>query len=98
MSTASYVFSGAGSLGGSMTLVKNGSGTLTLTESGGDSFSGGVLVDNGSLILDTTNAWHHGRNGHHRPAATVQLGNNDAGGISARRRDVTDRRGQRWCF
>ena len=47
-----YTFLGAGSLGGPLTLVKDGSASLTLTETGGDNFSAGITVNNGTLILD----------------------------------------------
>ena len=75
---ASYVFSGAGSLSGVATLVKNGSGTLTLSETGGDNFSGGVIVNNGTVILDNANGSISG--GTTINSGTVQVGNNDANG------------------
>jgi autotransporter-associated beta strand protein len=49
--SGNYVFSGAGSLGGESGLTKSGAGSLTLLESGGDAFAGGILLGNGSLIL-----------------------------------------------
>jgi autotransporter-associated beta strand protein len=76
--TATYVFSGAGSLSGSSALVKKGSGTLTLAETGGDNFSGGIVVGGGALILDDTNGNITG--GLTINAGTVQIGNNDANG------------------
>jgi autotransporter-associated beta strand protein len=77
-SGTAYVFSGAGSLSGGMTLVKSGSGSLTLTESGGDNFTGGMIVNGGTLVLDNANATVSGNttiNG-----GTVQIGNNDTKG------------------
>ncbi|HSY18041.1 MAG TPA: autotransporter-associated beta strand repeat-containing protein [Candidatus Acidoferrales bacterium] len=79
-STVSYVFSGGGSLGGSMTLVKNGSGTLTLSETGGDNFSGGIFVNNGLVIVDSANANITGGTTIN-PSGKVQVGNNDTNGF-----------------
>ena len=50
-STPPYVFSGSGRLTGTMALSKNGSGTLVLTNSGNNSFVGGVNVNAGTLQL-----------------------------------------------
>jgi autotransporter-associated beta strand protein len=76
---SNYVFSGSGSISGSVTLVKSGSGTLTLAETGGDNFSGGIIVNNGTVILDNANSAISGGttiiNG-----GTLQVGNNDANG------------------
>jgi autotransporter-associated beta strand protein len=79
-STATYVFSGSGHISGSATLVKNNSGTLTLADTGGDNFSGGILINNGTLVLDNANGAITGSttiNG-----GVVQLGNNDNLGLS----------------
>ncbi len=46
-----YKFVGTNSVSGSSGLVKSGSASLTLSESG-DSFSGGITVNGGTLILD----------------------------------------------
>lgn len=78
-STTPYVFSGAGSLTGGMTLVKSGSGSLTLAESGGDNFSGGMIVNDGLVVLDNANASASGNTTVN--AGTVQIGNNDTKGI-----------------
>jgi autotransporter-associated beta strand protein len=75
---AAYAFSGTGSLGGSMTLVKYGPGTLSLAETGVDNFSGGILVTNGTLILDNANGNITG--GTTISGGTVQIGNNDTKG------------------
>jgi len=77
-SAENYVLTGAGSLSGSMTLAKNGPDSLTLSESGGDNFTGGILVNNGTLLLDDANAAISG--GTTISSATVQIGNNDANG------------------
>jgi autotransporter-associated beta strand protein len=51
-----YTFTGVGSIGGPVTLIKQGSASLTLSETGGDNFSGGITVSGGTLILDNTNS------------------------------------------
>jgi rhamnogalacturonan endolyase len=53
-SSQDYAFAGNGSLGGTMTLVKSGSGQLTLTTS--NTFSGGVTANAGSLTLANAGA------------------------------------------
>jgi autotransporter-associated beta strand protein len=78
-SISNYVVSGTGNLSGSTAIIKSGSGTVTLTETGGDNFSGGIAVNSGTLILDNTSPTLTG--------ATViggsgilQVGNVDANG------------------
>lgn len=79
-STLSYVLSGIGKISGSPTLTKSGSGSLTLSESGGDNFSGGIAVHGGTLILDNANSAISG--GMTNDVGTVvQIGNNDASGV-----------------
>jgi autotransporter-associated beta strand protein len=73
-----YIFSGGGSISGSTALVKNGSGTLTLSETGGDNFSGGIIVNNGTLVLNNANGAISG--GTTINAGTVQVGNNGTSG------------------
>ncbi len=51
-----YVFAGSGAISGLTGLVKTNSGTLTLTETGGDNFTGGINVGGGTLILSNVNA------------------------------------------
>jgi fibronectin-binding autotransporter adhesin len=85
-SSATYVFSGTGKLSGNTSLGKSGSGTLTLAGTGGDDFTGGIIVNGGTVILDNTNATMAG--GLTIISGTVQIGNNDgkgtlpSGGIS----------------
>ncbi len=50
-----YIFSGAGSIGGPIALVKTNSGSAIFTETGGDSFSGGVSMGGGTLVLSNAN-------------------------------------------
>ncbi|HUA65619.1 MAG TPA: autotransporter-associated beta strand repeat-containing protein [Alphaproteobacteria bacterium] len=44
-----FTFNGSGSLAGSYALIKEGTGTLVMDNSGGNSFSGGVDITNGVL-------------------------------------------------
>jgi len=77
-SAKNYVFSGPGELSGPTSLAKNGTGSLTLAETGGDSFTGGIVVNNGTLVLDDTGSTISG--GLTLNGGTVQIGNNDANG------------------
>lgn len=77
--TGTYTFSGSsGQISGSTSLLKQGSGTLIIQEQGGDSFSGGISVSNGTVILDDPFSSISGgltiAGG-----ATAQVGNNDIG-------------------
>ena len=74
-----YIFTGTNSVSGTATLVKSGSGSLTLAESG-DSFTGGIAVNGGMLVLDETNSAISGGLSI-APGATTQIGNNDAFGL-----------------
>lgn len=79
-SAGNYTFSGPGSLSGNASLNKSGTGTLTLASAGGDNFTGGVIVNDGTVILDQTNFAVAG--GITVNAGTVQIGNNDSlGGV-----------------
>jgi fibronectin-binding autotransporter adhesin len=76
----SYTFTGsAGKISGPGGLVKTGSGTLTLAETGGDNFSGGIAVNNGTVILDNANSSTSG-GATIASGATLQVGNNDGNG------------------
>ncbi len=78
-SASNYVLSGSGSLSGPIGINKNYPGTVTLTESGGDNFSGGVTVNNGTLVLDNPNSLITG-NSTIGFGATLQSGINDSFG------------------
>jgi fibronectin-binding autotransporter adhesin len=78
-SLSNYVFTGSGLLSGFITLVKSGTGSLTLTESSGDNFSGGLAVNGGALVLGDTSSGISG-NTTIAAGATLQVGNNNAGG------------------
>ena len=73
-----YVFGGSNSIGGSVELIKSGTGSLTLSESN-DDFSGGIAVNGGTVVLDEASSAISGgliiASG-----ATAQIGNNDAKG------------------
>jgi autotransporter-associated beta strand protein len=77
-SSHNYVLSGAFKITGSTGLTKQGSDSVTLSESGGDDFSGGITVNNGTLILDDANSGITG--GLAVNGGTAQIGNNDANG------------------
>jgi fibronectin-binding autotransporter adhesin len=74
-----YTLNGAGSVGGTVGLVKDGAGTVTLSESGGDNFSGGININNGTVILDDANSAISGGFSINS-GGTLQVGNNDANG------------------
>ena len=78
--TLNYVFSGAGKISGATSLVKKGTGSLTLAESGGDNFAGGITVNGGTIILDNANSAISGGLTNDS-GATVQIGNNDGNGV-----------------
>ncbi len=74
-----YTFNGSGKISGAVQLVKNGIGSLTLSETGGDNFSGGIQLNGGTLILDNAGSAISGGltiGG----GTTVQVGNSDAVG------------------
>lgn len=77
--TLNYVFSGPGLISGPAGLIKQGGASLTLAETGGDDFIGGITNLAGTLVLDDANSTIGG------PltvasGATVQIGNNDNNG------------------
>jgi autotransporter-associated beta strand protein len=78
-SVLNYTFNGVGKISGPVALVKTGTASLTLAESGGDNFSGGITANGGTIILDNTGSAISGgltiAGG-----STVQIGNNDANG------------------
>ncbi len=55
-SSLNYAFTGTGLLSGPMGIAKQGGSSLTLSESGGDNFSGGLLVSGGSVTLQNPNS------------------------------------------
>lgn len=73
-----YKFAGTNRVSGTTALAKSGSGSLTLADSG-DSFSGGIAVNGGTLVLDETNSAISGGLSV-AAGATAQIGNNDASG------------------
>ena len=77
--TLAYTFSGSGSISGATGLEKDGSASATLSETGGDNFTGGVTVNGGTLVLDNANS-AIGGDLTIAGGATVQIGNGDANG------------------
>lgn len=76
--TLNYSFTGVGSIGGATGLEKDGSASLSLSETGGDNFSGNIVVNGGTLVLDEPSSAISGAliiNG-----GTVQIGNGDTNG------------------
>lgn len=55
-----YTFGGSGALVGTMALSKAGSGTLTLSNTGTNTFSGGINLTAGTLALGAANAIGNG--------------------------------------
>lgn len=51
-----FTFSGAGSLAGAGSLTKSGSGNLTLSNTGANSFTGGTILNSGGIILADSTA------------------------------------------
>ena len=78
-SATNYTFVGTGKISGSSGLAKTGTGTLTLAETGGDNFSGGITVNNGSLILATDASAVSG--GVTISGGTLQVGNGGTSGV-----------------
>src|SRR5262249_34072926 len=74
-----YLFSGTGKLSGATGIAMNGGGTLTLRESGGDNYTGGLTVNSGTVVVDNDSGSVTG--GTTINAGTVQVGNNDAAGV-----------------
>lgn len=74
-----YTLNGPGSIGGNVGLIKDGQGSVTLAETGGDSFSGGISVVNGTVVLDDASNTISGGVAVNS-GATLQIGNNDGNG------------------
>jgi autotransporter-associated beta strand protein len=86
-----YTFGGPGSISGTAGLVKTGSGTLTLTNTGNDSYSGGVTAAGGTIVFGVNNSITGGLGVSNGATAQVGLANatgtlpggivNDAGSV-----------------
>jgi autotransporter-associated beta strand protein len=73
-----YKFAGTNSVAGAVGLIKSGSASLALAENG-DSFSGGITVNGGTVVLDeASNTITGGLT--IASGATAQIGNNDTNG------------------
>ena len=77
-SALNYTFSGTGAIGGTAGLAKNGSGTLTLLNTGGDNYRGGVAVNAGTVVFGANNSISGGLSV--ASGATVQVGQNTGAG------------------
>jgi autotransporter-associated beta strand protein len=88
LSTKSYTFSGSGKIGGSTSLVSNGSGTLTIATN--NDYQGGTTInDNGTILLtNSVGAGNYGGgstsgtgtgNVTVGASATLQIGNGTSG-------------------
>ncbi len=76
--TLNYIFAGSNSVGGITPLVKYGTGSATLSESN-DDFSGGIIVNGGTVVLDeSAGAISGGLT--IAAGATAQIGSADAKG------------------
>ncbi len=75
----SYTVSGNGAISGLTGVTNTGPGTVTLAETGGDNFSGGVTANNGTLVLDNASSAITGGSSIAN-SATLQIGNNDSNG------------------
>jgi len=56
-----YIFCGSGHLAGTNSLVLNGSGTLTISNSSANTYSGGTFVNGGTLVMATTSGSQLGK-------------------------------------
>lgn len=77
-SVLNYKFTGSNTVSGVTGLAKYGSASVTLADSG-DSFSGGIAVNGGTVVLDETNGAITGGLSV-GVGATAQIGNGDAYG------------------
>jgi fibronectin-binding autotransporter adhesin len=78
--SSNYVFTGSGSLVGVFGLTLNGTASVTLAETGLDSFNGGITLNNSGMLLLDNNPNGSISGGLTFNSGTVQVGNNDANG------------------
>ncbi len=78
-SRSNYMITGTGKLSGTTDLLKTGTGSVTLNETGGDDFSGGLEINGGSVVLDDASPAMAGPTIISNNCA-LQVGNNDANG------------------
>ena len=50
-SSKNYTFTGSGAIGGASSLTKSGTGTLTLSNTGGNTFPLDILIDGGTVVI-----------------------------------------------
>ncbi len=73
-SSSNYFFGGPGSLGGDTSLVKMGTGSLTLTNTANNTFAGGVTINGGILKLGVESGGNQNDSGLGTGPATVNSG------------------------
>jgi autotransporter-associated beta strand protein len=54
--TKNYTFGGSGALGGAMAMLKEGTGSLTLSNTTANSFSGGLILNEGAIVMGNATA------------------------------------------
>lgn len=77
--SSNYVFTGTGALSGPAAIIKSGTASLTLSETGGDNFSGGFSISSGSVLLDNANSDISG-GASISDTTSLQIGNDDTNG------------------
>ena len=70
---SNYTFTGSGSIYGGDRLTVQGPGSLTIANSGGNSYTGGTFVQGGSIVLGTNNGLPQ--------AGTLTLGSSAGNGL-----------------
>ncbi|WP_265594167.1 hypothetical protein [Haloferula sp. BvORR071] len=59
-SAKNYTFTGSGAIGGAASLSKSGSGTLTLSNTGGNTFPLDILIDGGTVVIGNGSSMGNG--------------------------------------
>ncbi|MEK7949834.1 autotransporter-associated beta strand repeat-containing protein [Luteolibacter soli] len=59
-STKNYTFTGTGAIGGAASLTKSGSGTLTLANTGANTFPLDILIDGGAVVIGNNSSMGNG--------------------------------------
>jgi autotransporter-associated beta strand protein len=59
-SSKNYTFTGSGTIGGAASLTKSGTGTLTLANTGANTFPLDILIDGGSVVIGNNSSMGNG--------------------------------------